>query len=254
MYKNVITDHPCFSNSCKNGRMHLAVAKACNIACKYCDRRYDCVNESRPGVTSKLLKSSEIIGMVKQFDTVENRIKVIGIAGPGEPLFNKETFEAIKIIKENFDKIICLSTNGLLLSEKIDQYGRFCDSITVTVNTLDIKTIPVIYDSVSVEPEVFIAKQLEGIQKAKAFGMIVKINIVAIKNVNVDEILSIAKKMKILDVNIVNVINLIPQNKFDDSYVLSHEAYEKLKKEVSDIIPILKDCKRCRADAVGRIR
>jgi len=254
MSKNVLIDHPCFSNDCKKGRMHLPVAKACNIACKYCDRRYDCVNESRPGVTSKLLKPDQVIDYIKKCDTDENSIKVIGIAGPGEPLYNKETFETLEIIRNNFDKIICLSTNGLLLSEKLDQYGKFCHSITVTVNTLKAETVPRIYDSVLVPAEVFIAKQLEGIKKAKAIGMIVKINIVAIKAVNDYEVISIAKKMKGMGVDIVNIINLIPQNKFDKSNVLSNLDYEKLKGEVSNILPILKDCKRCRADAVGRIR
>ena len=32
--------------------MHVAVAPACNIQCHYCNRKYDCANESRPGVVS----------------------------------------------------------------------------------------------------------------------------------------------------------------------------------------------------------
>lgn len=49
--------HPCFQESChgKYGRIHLPVAPACNIQCAYCDRRYDCANESRPGVTSEVI-------------------------------------------------------------------------------------------------------------------------------------------------------------------------------------------------------
>ena len=46
--------HPCYSFDAhhKYARMHLPVAPACNISCNYCNRRYDCINESRPGVTS----------------------------------------------------------------------------------------------------------------------------------------------------------------------------------------------------------
>ncbi len=49
-----ITRHPCFNESAKGtcGRVHLPVAPECNIKCNYCNRKYDCVNESRPGVTS----------------------------------------------------------------------------------------------------------------------------------------------------------------------------------------------------------
>ncbi|HEX3029635.1 MAG TPA: nitrogenase component 1, partial [Clostridia bacterium] len=48
--------HPCFSGgACQNARMHIPVAPACNISCNYCNRKYDCQNESRPGVTSEVL-------------------------------------------------------------------------------------------------------------------------------------------------------------------------------------------------------
>jgi len=35
--------------------LHAAVAPACNIQCNYCNRKYDCANESRPGVVSEKL-------------------------------------------------------------------------------------------------------------------------------------------------------------------------------------------------------
>ncbi|MFQ7453900.1 MAG: hypothetical protein ACLRNQ_23780 [Flavonifractor plautii] len=50
-------EHPCFSAQAhfRYGRIHLPVAPRCNIRCGYCDRRYDCANESRPGVTSEVI-------------------------------------------------------------------------------------------------------------------------------------------------------------------------------------------------------
>ncbi|MEQ2789490.1 nitrogen fixation protein NifB, partial [Flavonifractor plautii] len=49
-------EHPCLSVQAhfRYGRIHLPVAPRCNIRCGYCDRRYDCANESRPGVTSEV--------------------------------------------------------------------------------------------------------------------------------------------------------------------------------------------------------
>jgi hypothetical protein len=46
-----VAAHPCYS---RNGhhrfaRMHLPVAPACNLQCNYCNRKFDCSNESRPG-------------------------------------------------------------------------------------------------------------------------------------------------------------------------------------------------------------
>jgi nitrogen fixation protein NifB len=53
--------HPCFNVEAKGkyGRVHLPVAPKCNIKCNFCDRKYDCVNESRPGVTSTLLSPQQ---------------------------------------------------------------------------------------------------------------------------------------------------------------------------------------------------
>ena len=90
---NVILDpksvkHPCFnkasSGSC--GRVHLPVAPKCNIQCNYCNRKYDCVNESRPGVTSAILKPFQALEYTRQVLEKEPRITVIGIAGPGDPM------------------------------------------------------------------------------------------------------------------------------------------------------------------------
>ena len=52
-----VQDHPCYSEDAHHyfARMHVAVAPACNIQCHYCNRKYDCSNESRPGVVSELL-------------------------------------------------------------------------------------------------------------------------------------------------------------------------------------------------------
>ena len=52
-----LKNHPCFNASAHrtHGRIHLPVAPRCNLQCKFCNRKFDCVNESRPGVTSGIL-------------------------------------------------------------------------------------------------------------------------------------------------------------------------------------------------------
>ncbi|HBS58203.1 MAG TPA: nitrogenase cofactor biosynthesis protein NifB, partial [Firmicutes bacterium] len=44
--------HPCYTAGAQHARLHLPVAPQCNIQCNYCNRKFDCLNESRPGVTS----------------------------------------------------------------------------------------------------------------------------------------------------------------------------------------------------------
>ena len=114
----VISQHPCYDDSAhrKFARMHLPVAPRCNIQCNYCNRKYDCSNESRPGVTSEVLTPSEAADKVGRVLEKIPELKVIGIAGPGDPLANDTTYETIALIGERYpDLTLCISTNGLAL-------------------------------------------------------------------------------------------------------------------------------------------
>jgi nitrogen fixation protein NifB len=107
-----IQQHPCFSEkACHSfGRMHLAVAPKCNIQCKYCVRDFDCVNESRPGVTSQVLRPQEALDRVDQVIEKYHYIKVVAVAGPGEPLANEETFETLRLVGQKYPNLIlCIS-------------------------------------------------------------------------------------------------------------------------------------------------
>ena len=63
-----LSKHPCFDSKARHefGRVHLPVAPKCNIQCNYCDRQYDCCNESRPGVTSIVLSPKQALEYYKQ--------------------------------------------------------------------------------------------------------------------------------------------------------------------------------------------
>lgn len=97
--------HPCFSGCAKGryGRVHLPVAPVCNIKCSYCNRRHDCVNESRPGVTSRLLKPEEAVQYLRHALKKEPRISVVGIAGPGDPFATPErTLETLRLVRNDY--------------------------------------------------------------------------------------------------------------------------------------------------------
>ena len=79
-------------------RMHVAVAPACNIQCHYCNRKYDCSNESPPrrGL-AKLLTPDQAVKKVMAVAANIPQMTVLGIAGPGDPLANPErTFETFR--------------------------------------------------------------------------------------------------------------------------------------------------------------
>src|SRR5512134_2449252 len=104
-----ITKHPCFNEHAKGvcARVHLPVAPKCNIKCNYCDRRYDCVNESRPGVTSAVPSPVQALRYLNQVMAREPRTTVVGIAGPGDPFANAdETLETLRLIRERFPEML----------------------------------------------------------------------------------------------------------------------------------------------------
>ena len=83
-----------------HGRVHLPVAPACNIKCNYCDRKYSCVNESRPGVTSAVLAPHQAQEYFDRVLEAEPRISVAGIAGPGDPMANAaKTLQTMRLIR-----------------------------------------------------------------------------------------------------------------------------------------------------------
>ncbi len=87
-----IRDHPCYSEEAHHhyARMHVAVAPACNLQCNYCNRKYDCSNESRPGVTSQKLTPEQAVRKVMAVASRIPQLTVVGIAGPGDSLAIRE--------------------------------------------------------------------------------------------------------------------------------------------------------------------
>ena len=266
--QRTIQGHPCFGgNHHKNGRMHLAVAPKCNIKCGYCSRRHDCANESRPGVTSRLLTPPEALVKVREVmasPVVGPIIKVIGIAGPGDPLANEETFTTFGLIGEEFPHLIkCMSTNGLLLPEKIDRLHEMgLHSLTVTVNSLDPAVGARIYSHILYRGKkltgedaagILIANQLEGLRRAAAFGMTIKVNTVLIPGVNDEQVPRIARQVKELGAYVMNVMPLIPQADFAGVLPPSPEQLDEVRRANEQIIGQFKHCRQCRADAVGLI-
>jgi nitrogen fixation protein NifB len=261
-----IQEHPCFSEkACHTfGRCHVPVAPVCNIQCNYCIRDFDCVNESRPGVTTKVLNPDEAMELVKEALDKYEYIKVIGIAGPGEPLANEGTFETLRRLHEQYPNVIkCISTNGLLLPEKIDLLEKYdVGNITVTLNAIDPEIGAKIYQFVIYKgkrytgieaAKILLSQQLKGIEEAVKRHMIVKVNTVYIPGINEEHIPEIAKKVGEMGVYTFNVIPLIAQYKFADIAPPTPEMKRKMQDECSKYLKQMRHCKRCRADAIGKL-
>jgi nitrogen fixation protein NifB len=259
--------HPCYSQEAHHqyARMHLPVAPRCNIGCNYCNRKYDCVNESRPGVTSEVLQP---VAARNKFLLVKERLpnlSVVGIAGPGDALANwKETRRALELIREeDKDIVFCLSTNGLMLPHYAPEIVRLgVNHVTVTMNCLDPDVGAQIYKFVYYEgkryegkeaAEILGRNQLEGIRYLTSQGVMVKVNTVMIQGVNEAEIPKVAKRAKELGAFIVNIMPLIPAkgSAFEHFPQTSTPQLNAMRNLCQLDIRQMRHCQQCRADAIG---
>lgn len=261
-YKDLQNSHPCFGGHKNNaGRIHLPVSPGCNIACRFCDRAINDVEE-RPGVTSKVLKPAECEEILEKALEICPDIKVAGIAGPGDTLATDNALETFKIIKAKFPQLIkCMSTNGLLLNERAqDVIDIGIDSLTVTVNAVDPEienklNAYIIYHGKRIEgvegAKILIENQLAGIRKVAAAGITVKVNTVLVPEINGDHIEQIAKTVKEAGAKIYNIIPLIPQHELKDVKAPTCPQIDEARRKAEQYIDVFRHCQHCRADAVG---
>ena len=266
--ENKTATHPCFGeHACKNARVHLPVAPECNIQCNYCLRNFDCMNESRPGVASKILSPVEALERyVKLKETMPN-LTVVGVAGPGDALANfdklKETF---RLIRERDPAVtFCIATNGLLLPQYVSELKELSVShITVTVNAVDPAIGAEIYKHVhymgkkytGVEgASILLANQLAGIKMLSAKGMVCKVNCVTLKGINDNHIYEVSKTAAALGAYMVNIMPHLPVkgSEFEGLERMINKDIMVLREQCGVDIKQMKHCRQCRSDAAGTL-
>ncbi len=264
--EKALASHPCYNEAAhlNFARMHLPVAPRCNIQCNYCNRKYDCCNESRPGVTSEVLSPQQAIAKVRMVKEKIPELSVVAVAGPGDPLANEETFESLELVaKEYPDITLCLSTNGLALPDHVDRLWdlgiRF---VTVTINAIDPEVAKDIYQFVNYDgrnlkgseaAETLISRQLLGVERCVRKGMLVKINMVLIPGINDRHIPVAVKRLKEMGVYIVNILPLIPVEgtRFENQRAPTAAERRELQDLCANDVRMMRHCKQCRADAIG---
>lgn len=258
--------HPCFNSEAHTrfGRIHLPIAPKCNIQCNFCNRKFDCVNESRPGVTSSLLTPVQALYYLQKVLPEHPEITVVGIAGPGDPFANPaETMEMIELVSSHFPELLlCLSTNGLNLLPYIDQLIQSQVShVTITVNAVNPEIGQRIYPWVRDQgvlrglkaAEILLERQLAAISTLKNHGFVVKVNSIIIPGINDRHIPEIAAKMAELKVDMMNCVPLFPaRDTFFEGIAEPAPGQVKLiRREAGRHLPQMEHCGRCRADAAG---
>lgn len=259
--------HPCFSFEAhhKYARMHLPVAPRCNISCNYCNRKFDCLHESRPGVTSEVLSPGAALQKYSYVKSKIENLSVVGIAGPGDALANwREARRAILLIKEYDPEVVfCLSTNGLMLPEYAGEILSLgIKHVTVTVNCLDPATGAKIYRFVDYHgkrytgaagAEILLQNQLAGIKTLAENGVVVKVNIVMISGINDSQVPDVVKKAGELGAFITNIMPLIPAggSAFESLPQTCMKEVTRMRKACQADLRQMFHCRQCRADAIG---
>jgi len=268
-----IKNHPCYSEEAHHhyARMHVAVAPACNIQCNYCNRKYDCSNESRPGVVSERLTPEQAAKKVLAVASTIPQMTVLGVAGPGDPLANPEkTFKTFELVQQTAPDIkLCLSTNGLMLPDYVDRIQALnIDHVTITINMVDPKVGAKIYPWIyykgkkytGVEAAQLLSeRQLLGLEMLTARGILCKVNSVMIPGVNDHHLVEVNKAVKARGAFLHNIMPLISAPEHGTVFGLTGQRGPTAQelKELQDAcegeMKMMRHCRQCRADAVGML-
>jgi nitrogen fixation protein NifB len=262
-----LTQHPCFNATARKtaARIHLPVAPRCNIQCNFCDRRYDCINESRPGVTSAVLTPQQAVFYLERAVEKLPAIRVVGIAGPGDPFASpEETLLTLRLVRQRYpEMLLCVASNGMEIAPHAAELAKLqVTHVTITVNAVDPEIGARIYPWVRAGYRVLrgleaaatlLERQRAAIVALKRHGVTVKVNTIVMPGVNDGHAAAVAREVAALGADIMNCIPMYPVagTPFERLGELDHDKLKELRKETAQSLPQMLHCTRCRADAVG---
>ncbi|WP_168565423.1 radical SAM protein [Crateriforma spongiae] len=262
--------HPCFDPEARHqyGRVHLPVAPKCNVGCNFCNRKFDCLNESRPGVSSTLLTPEQSLTYLnKVVDLVDTPITVVGIAGPGDPFANADkTMRTLRLVREHHPSmLLCVASNGLEIAPHVEELAELKTShVTLTINAIDPQISAKIYRFARLgrkvlrgieAAEALLDQQLDAIDLLKSHGMTVKVNSIVMPGINDHHIPDIARLASRLEVDYHNCMALYPlaDTPFADLDEPDAAMMTDIRDRCGEFVPQMEHCQRCRADAAGML-
>jgi nitrogen fixation protein NifB len=266
-----IQDHPCYSEDAHHyfARMHVAVAPACNIQCHYCNRKYDCANESRPGVVSEKLDPEQALRKVLAVAAEVPQLSVLGIAGPGDALAHAEkTFRTFELVHAALPHLkLCLSTNGLALPDHVERIAQMgIDHVTITINMVDPEVGARIYPWIFFRHQrwegleaarILHERQMEGLEALTARGVLVKVNSVLIPGINDEHLVAVNEAVRARGAFLHNVMPLISDPAHGTHFGLTGQRgptpaeLRIMQDRLGSDAKLMRHCRQCRADAVG---
>jgi cyclic pyranopterin phosphate synthase len=168
----------------KHDYLRISLTDRCNLNCIYCNPNSKLTLSEK----SDLLTFEEIERTVDIFTSLGvNKIRLTG----GEPLARKNItglFVRLNEIKKRKPFELAITTNGLLLEDKIEELqDSGLDRVNISLDSLNLHTFARITGSDE------LITVLKSINKAVQLGIKVKLNTVVIKGINDSELLEFCK-------------------------------------------------------------
>lgn len=260
----LVAMHPCYTEAAglHHGRLHLAVAPSCNLGCRYCERRVGAHADALagPGTATRVLSPAEanaLVGEVRR----DGWLRVVGIAGPGEPLANRATLATLRLLQQTHpDLLLCLSTNGIELQAALpDLLDAGVRSLTVTINAVHPSTAVRLYAWAAIDgrrlsgeaaAEHILRRQWDGLAAALRAGLLVKVNSVLIPGITGAELGSVARRAGSLGAHRHNIMPLIPRGQMRRRRAPTPAELEHARARCERWIPQFRGCTQCRSDAI----
>lgn len=178
--------------------LRISITDRCNLRCVYCMPQDGVVKQCPDAI----LSYEEIGKLTEAFASLG--IKKLKITG-GEPLVRKDVADLIAHLYtiEGIEDIT-LTTNGVLLDEQVEAlYQAGIRSINISLDSLKEDKFHQITRSTGAD------KVLRGLRHALQVGMKVKVNVLAVKGMNDDELVELAGLARTYPLH-VRFIELMP--------------------------------------------
>lgn len=256
--------HPCYTETARlhHGRLHLAVAPSCDLGCRYCERVIGAKAglAAGPGTAGRVLTPAEAVARVDEVQA-KGWLRVVGIAGPGEPLANPATLTTLRLLRQAHpDIILCLSTNGLRLEAALPELlAAGLRSLTVTINTTRPETAAQLYDWAVIEGDRIVgpaaaagvlSRQWRGLAAAVGAGLLVKVNSVLIPGLTHADLESVARRAAAIGAHRHNIMPLIPRGRMRDRRAPTPDELEGARARCERWLVQFRACTQCRADVI----
>jgi cyclic pyranopterin phosphate synthase len=211
-------------------KLRISVTDRCNMRCGYCMPK----DNTKWFDTTEVLSFEEIIRLSSIFANLG--VEKIRITG-GEPLVRPSIDNLIKsIAKIGHIKSIGLTTNGLLLSERVEALkSSGLDSVNISLDSFKEDRFKMMTGVNGLD------KVISSIQRARDVGLDVKINTVVVRGWNDDEVVEFANfaRRTGITVRFIEFMPLDGTGVWRSDLVFSKmEMIEKLQSNIGKVHPV----------------